>query len=63
LQFISDLKHVPNALMVLYDQDVVEEETITTWHAKGISQLVALADDKVARKARKAADKFIEWLK
>jgi len=59
----ENLKFVPPTLMELYEADVLEEETVTTWHTKGISQLVALADDKVARKVRKAADKFIDWLK
>ncbi len=49
--------------MMLYESDMLEEETILTWHEKGISQLIALADQKASIDSRKAADKFIEWLK
>lgn len=61
--FSQNLKDVPAVLMTFYDTSLLEEETILTWHEKGTSQLVALADDAAGVATRKAADKFIEWLK
>lgn len=61
--FPENIKDVSATLMQLYDEDILEEETILTWHEKGVSQLIALADQRASRDARKGADKFVEWLK
>lgn len=58
----ANLNGVAATLMLLYDKDVIEEEHIIEWHTKGVSQLIALADDQVAISTRKAADKFVQWL-
>ena len=54
---------VPHLLMGLYEDDVVEEDTILTWFAgdkdKGV---VRIAKKKYAKLAREKAEPFIKWL-
>lgn len=61
--FPNNVSDVAATLLTLYDTDLVEEETILVWHEKGTSSLIALADQGASNDARKAADKFVEWLK
>lgn len=58
----DNLKDVPACLMMMYEADLVEEEVVLTWHEKGVSALIALADTNASKACRDAADKFVEWL-
>ena len=59
----TDLKDVAAALQLFYDNDLLDEDLILVWHDKGMSQLIALADQKASEETRRAAGKFAEWLK
>ncbi|KAI8867800.1 hypothetical protein GQ42DRAFT_50824 [Ramicandelaber brevisporus] len=56
----SLLAKVNNILMKLYEEEALSEESILKWHSKGSKRYV---DKNENSAARKAADKFVEWLK
>jgi translation initiation factor 5 len=53
------IPQVTPILMKLYDNDLVEEDTIKQWGSKASKKYVELS---ISKKVRKAAEKFIEWL-
>jgi translation initiation factor 5 len=46
-------------LMVLYNEDVLSEEVLSTWGTKASKKYVDLA---VSKKVRKSAEAFLTWL-
>jgi translation initiation factor 5 len=54
------LPKVPNALKILYDEDLIEEEVVLKWGARASRRYV---DKKVSKKVKEAAEPFLTWLK
>lgn len=50
---------VPAILLQIYQNDVIDEETLKQWASKASKKYVDL---QTSRKVRKAAEKFVEWL-
>lgn len=59
LQYPSLMSKLPNILHVLYDKDIVCEETFLTWGSHVSKKYV---DKDTSKKVKKAAKPFIEWL-
>lgn len=53
---------VLHVLKALYDEDIVEEEIITAWHAHPGTGKALGVPAAAAEKVRKAAAPFVEWL-
>ncbi|KAL7266872.1 eukaryotic translation initiation factor 5 [Rhizina undulata] len=53
------ISQIPNILMAYYDNDLIQEETITSWGSKASKKYVDLLTSK---KVRKAAEPFLKWL-
>jgi len=56
------LPRVPVILQTLYDNDVLDESTILTWHSTP-PEASWLVNKKVAATVRQKAKPFIDWLK
>lgn len=54
------IKAVPNVLMACYENDLIEEETITSWGSKASKKYTG--DREISKKVRKAAAPFLKWL-
>jgi len=54
------IKDVPGLLQYLYDHNVLEEDSITTWY--DTVSFVEI-DQKIATYIRKSAEPFVTWLK
>jgi len=50
---------IPTILMHFYENDILNEETITNWGTKASKKYVDLA---ISKKVRKAAEPFLKWL-
>lgn len=54
------IKAVPNILMACFENDLIEEETITAWGAKPSKKYTG--DRDISKKVRGAAAPFLKWL-
>ena len=61
--FPRNLKDVPAVLMLLYENEMLDEDTICSWYSKGNSKLFSLTGQKSSEETRKAASKLVAWLK
>jgi len=53
------ISQVPNILMQFYQEDLITEESVTSWGTKASKKYVDLSTSK---KVRKAAEPFLKWL-
>lgn len=54
------IKAVPNILMACYEDDLIDEETITAWGSKPSKKYTG--DRDISKKVRGAAAPFLKWL-
>lgn len=54
------ITQVSAILLKYYENDLVSEETFTSWGTKASKKYVA--DISISRKVRKQADQFLKWL-
>lgn len=53
------IKHVPNILMIYYQEDLITEDIVTKWGSRASKKYV---DTATSKKVRKAAEPFLTWL-
>jgi len=53
------LPQVPKILMALYQDDILEEEVVTSW---GTHVSKKYTDKETSKKVRKASEPFLKWL-